>query len=204
MPSAIPCSPFLLISRVHFCLFSEWTRSVSSKFFVTQVSSISTAKLVLTRHVRCVLSRLRCNGYCLLLSSYLSRIGRIKNSSYSPLHTGFPIHFLRTSGYSFPEDTRPRTPLILFCTVQLRTLCVARSLETLYLSATSGPGPGSCPASGAPWFSAMPPSFGRVGQQQQQVYQRDMMLISKGVVVSFTPAWVLCCNCRFFVEAFFL
>ena len=126
MPFAIPCSPSLLISRVHFCLFSEWTRSVSSKFFVTQVPSISTAKLVLTRHVRCVLSRLRCNGHCLLLSSYFSRIGRIKNSSYSPLHTGFPIHFLRTSGYSFPEDTRPRTPLILFRTVQLRTLCVAR------------------------------------------------------------------------------
>ena len=30
-----------------------------------------------------------------------------------------------------PADTRPRTPLISFCTVQLRTLCAARSLATL-------------------------------------------------------------------------
>ena len=33
-----------------------------------------------------------------------------------------------------PVDTRPRTPLISFCTVQLRTLCAAHSLSTLYLS----------------------------------------------------------------------
>ena len=31
------------------------------------------------RHVRCVLSRLRCNGSSLQLNSYLSRIGRIEN-----------------------------------------------------------------------------------------------------------------------------
>ena len=39
-------------------------------------------------------------------------------------------------------DTRPRTPLISFCTVQLRTLCVARCLVIFYLSMTFGPGPG--------------------------------------------------------------
>ena len=32
-----------------------------------------------------------------------------------------------------PVDTRPRTSLISFCTVQLRTLCAARSLATLSL-----------------------------------------------------------------------
>ena len=48
-----------------------------------QVPSISSEKLVLPRHARCVLSRLRCNGHSLLLSSYLSRIGRIQNSSCS-------------------------------------------------------------------------------------------------------------------------
>ena len=41
------------------------------------------ALLVLPRHARCVLSRLRCNGHSLLLSSYLSRIGRIENPSCS-------------------------------------------------------------------------------------------------------------------------
>ena len=73
----------LLISRIHSCLFSDWRRTVSSKFFDTQVSSISPEELVLPRHARCVLSRLRCNGHSLLLGSYLSRIGRIDNPSCS-------------------------------------------------------------------------------------------------------------------------
>ena len=38
---------------------------------------------MLPRHARCVLSRLRCNGHSLLLGSYLTRIGRIENSSCS-------------------------------------------------------------------------------------------------------------------------
>ena len=82
-PSAIPCSLSPLISRIDSCLFSDWRRTVSSKFFDTQVPSISTEELVLPRHARCVLSRLRCNGHSLLLSSYLYRIGRIENSSCS-------------------------------------------------------------------------------------------------------------------------
>ena len=82
-PSAIPCSLSSLISRIHSCLFSDWRRTVSSKFFDTQVPSISTEELVLPRHDRCVLSRLCCNGHSLLLSSYLSRIGRIENPSCS-------------------------------------------------------------------------------------------------------------------------
>ena len=82
-PSAIPCSLSPLISRVHSRLISNWRRTVSSKFFHTQVLSISTEELVLPRHARCVLSRLRCNGHSLLLGSYLSRIGRIENPSCS-------------------------------------------------------------------------------------------------------------------------
>ena len=80
-PSAIPCSLSPLISRIHSRLISDCT--VSSKYFDTQVPSISTEELVLPRHARCVLSRLRCNGHSLLLGSYLSRIGRIENSSCS-------------------------------------------------------------------------------------------------------------------------
>ena len=82
-PSAIPCSLSPLISRIHSRLISDWRRTVSSKYFDTQVPSISTEKLVLPRHARCVLSRLRCNGHSLLLGSYLSRIGRNENSSCS-------------------------------------------------------------------------------------------------------------------------
>ena len=42
-------------------------------------------------------------------------------------------------------DTRPRTPLISFCTVQLRTLCAAHFIATLCLSTTSGPSPRELP-----------------------------------------------------------
>ena len=72
----------LLLSFV-YTLFSDWRRTVSSKYFDTQVPSISTEELVLPRQARCVLSRLRCNGHSLLLDSYLFWIGRIENPSCS-------------------------------------------------------------------------------------------------------------------------
>ena len=112
-PSAILCSLSPLISRIHFCLFSDWRRTVSSKFFDTQVPSIFTEKLVLPRHARCVLSRLRCHGHSLLL--VVISLGLAES------------RILRAA----PADTRPRTSLISFCTVQLRTLCAAHSLATL-------------------------------------------------------------------------
>ena len=83
MPSAIPCSLSPLISRIYSCLFSDWRRTVSSIFFGTQVPSIPFGELVLPRDVCCVLSRILCNGHSLLLSSYLSRIGKIENPSCS-------------------------------------------------------------------------------------------------------------------------
>ena len=82
-PSAIPCSLSPLRSRIYSRLFSDWRRTVSSKIFDTQVPSIFTQELVLPRHARCVLSRLRCNGHSFLLGSYLSKIGRIENPSCS-------------------------------------------------------------------------------------------------------------------------
>ena len=83
VPSSIPCSLSPLISRIHSRLISDWRRTVSSKYFDPQVLSISIEELVLPRHARCVLSRLRCNGHSLLLGSYLFRIGRIENPSCS-------------------------------------------------------------------------------------------------------------------------
>ena len=82
---------------------------------------------MLSRHACCVLSRLRCNGHGLLLSS--CSVG-LAESRILP---------------AVPADTRPRTPLISFCTVQLWTLCVARSLATLCLSTISCPGPRELP-----------------------------------------------------------
>ena len=113
----------LVLSLASTLFFSCLKRTVSSKFFDTQVPSIATEELVLLRHARCVLFRLRCNGHSLLLSSYLSRIGRIENSAVL-------------------ADTRPRTPLISFRIHQLRTLCGTRSLATLSHFTTFGPDPG--------------------------------------------------------------
>ena len=81
-PSTILCSLSPLICRIHFCLFLDWRRTASLKFFDTQVPSISTEELVLPHHARCVLSRLHCNRHS-LVGSYLSRIGRIENPSHS-------------------------------------------------------------------------------------------------------------------------
>ena len=121
-------------------LVCDWKRTVSSKFFDTQAPSISTKELVLPRHARCVLSRLRSNGYGLLLSSYLSGIGRIENPSCS------------ACGFSSQDISH----LILNCPASdslRRSLFV--SLRPLFQAL------GSFPASGAPWSSAMPPSLGR-------------------------------------------
>ena len=82
-PSAIPCSLSPGISHIYSSLFSNWRHTISSKFFDTQASLIFTKELVLPRHTRCVLSDLHCNRHSLLLSSYLFRIGKIKNPSYS-------------------------------------------------------------------------------------------------------------------------
>ena len=131
-PSSIPCSLSPLIS--------DWRRTVSSKFFDTQVPSISTEELVLPRHAHCVLSRLRCNGHSLLIGSYLSRIGRIENPSCS------------ACGHSSQDVSH----LVLHCpaTDSLRRSLFV-SLRPLVQTL------GSFPASGAPWSSAMPPSLGR-------------------------------------------
>ena len=114
VPSAIPCG-LSFISRIHSSLFSDWKRTISSKFFDTQVPSISTEELVFPRHAGYVLSRLHCNGHSLLLSSYLSRIARIENSSCSAC--GYPS-----------QDT---SYLILHCPAMnsLRRLLISNSLS---------------------------------------------------------------------------
>ena len=60
-----------------------------------------------------------------------------------------------------PVDTRPRTPLISFCTVNLRNPYAGSSLATLCLFTTSGPDHGSFPGFWGEWSAAMPPSLGR-------------------------------------------
>ena len=92
---------------------------MSSKFFDTQVSTISSEELVIPCHACCVLSRLRCNGHSILLSSYLSRTGRIKNPSCSACR----------------HPSQDTSHLTLHCPAM-------DFLVTFCLFTTSGPGPG--------------------------------------------------------------
>ena len=74
----------LLLSLVSTLVFSRTGGVLSPQSILThRFPSISTEELVLPRHARCVISRLRCNGHSLLLGSYLSRISRIENPSCS-------------------------------------------------------------------------------------------------------------------------
>ena len=128
LPSAITCNLSPLISG--------WRRigTVSSKFFDTQIPSVSTEKLVLSRYARCVLFRLRCNGHSFLLSFYLFRIGRIENPSCSACENS-------------SQDT---SHLILHCpaTDSLRRSLFGDSLVQAL---------GNCSVSGAQWTSANVP-----------------------------------------------
>ena len=100
-------------------IFSDWRRTVSSKFFDTRVPSISTEEIYLPR---CVLSCLRCNGRSLPLNSYLSRIGRIEN------------RFCSARGHLSSHSAL--SSYVLFAPLTLWRLC---------LSTTSGPGSGKLP-----------------------------------------------------------
>ena len=155
MPSTISCSLFPLISRIHSCLISDWRRTVSSKFFDMQVPLISTKEPVPPRHAHCVLSCLRCNGHSLLLSSYLSRISRIKNPSCSACVC----------------PSQNISHLILHCPA---TDSLRRSLfgDSLSLSTTSGPDPGELLGFwGSMVFRHAPIPWKKSGKQQQQQQQ---------------------------------
>ena len=90
-----------------------------------------------------------------------SRIGTIENSSCS------------ACGHS------SRTPLISFCTVQLRTLCAAHSLATLCLSRTSGPDPGELPGFWGSMVSRHAPIPRNRSGKQQQKRKKEKMPASK-------------------------
>ena len=103
--------------------------------------SISTEELVLPRHYRCVLSRLRSNVHSLLLNPYHFRLAESRRLSAAP------------------ADTRPNSYLFLHC--EDTDFCATHALATFCHFTTSGPGPGEFPAFWAPWSCLMLPSLGR-------------------------------------------
>ena len=134
----------LFLSLVFTILFSQTGRcTVLSKFFNTQAPSISTKKLVLFHHASCVLSHLFCNEHSLLLSSYLSRMGRIENPSCSTCR-----HLSQDASSHFAVSSYGLFALFALWRLSVSLRPLVQGLE-------------SCPASGASWSYAMPPSLGR-------------------------------------------
>ena len=78
---AIPCPlPPPVIAKVRYSQYHYWRRHISQSYINHQVSEVSSEKLLLSRPIRCELSRLHCHGHSLLLSSFLHRISRKENS----------------------------------------------------------------------------------------------------------------------------
>ena len=89
---AIPCPLPPVIAKVRYSQYRNWRRHISHSHLNFQVLEVSLEELLLSRSIRCELSRLRCHGHNLLLSSYLHRISRKENSACSAC--GHPLQDL--------------------------------------------------------------------------------------------------------------
>ena len=118
-PSAIPCS----LSLIHSCFFSDWRRTVSSKFFDTQVSSISIEELVLSR--------------CVFSSTLQRTQPSVKLFIFQ--------HWQNQESFLQRLRTLVLGPLSSHSAPLSYGLCAACSLETLCLPTISGPGLGKLP-----------------------------------------------------------
>ena len=73
---AILCPLPPVVAKVCYSQYRNWIRHISHFHLNFQVPEVSLEELLLSRPIRCELSRLRCHGHSLLLSSYLHRISR--------------------------------------------------------------------------------------------------------------------------------
>ena len=80
---AIQCPLPPVVAKVSYFQYHNWRRHISHSHLNFQVPEVSLEELLLSRPIRCELSRLRCHGHSLLLSSYLHRISRKENSACS-------------------------------------------------------------------------------------------------------------------------
>ena len=78
----------------------------------------------------------------------------------------------------------------VLCTVQLRTLCAARSLATLGLSTTAGPGPGELPSFwGSMVFRRAPIPRKGSGNQQKTMTSNQFSFGAKNSRCEFHSVW---------------
>ena len=69
--------------QIRYFQYRNWRRRISHSHLNFQVHEVSSEDLLLSCSIRSELSRLRCHGHSLLLSSYLHRISRKENSACS-------------------------------------------------------------------------------------------------------------------------
>ena len=89
---AIPCPLPPVVAKVRYSQYRNWRRHISHSHLNLQVPEVSSEELLFFRPNRCELSRLRCHGHSLLLSSYLHRISRKENCACSAC--GHPLQEL--------------------------------------------------------------------------------------------------------------
>ena len=63
-------------AKVRYSQYHNWRRHISHSHLNFHVPEVSSEEVLLSRPICCELSRLRCHGHSLLLSSYLYRISR--------------------------------------------------------------------------------------------------------------------------------
>ena len=136
-PSAIPCS--LILSLVSTLVFSR----LEVYCLIEVLLHTGSLNFYRGTSAHCVLCRFYCHEHCLLLSSYRCRVGRIENPSCSACE----------------HPSQDISHLILHCPAMDSALLALWRLSVSLRSLVQVLG--SCPASGAPWLSAMPPSLGK-------------------------------------------
>ena len=72
-----------VIAKIRYFQYHNWRYHISHFYLNYQLPKVSSKELLLSRPIRCELSRLRCHGHSLLSSSYLHRISRKENSACS-------------------------------------------------------------------------------------------------------------------------
>ena len=97
---AILCPLAPVVAKVRYFQYHNWRRHISHSHLNFQVPEASSEELLLSCPIRCELSRLRCHGHSLLLSSYLHRISRKENSVCSAC--GHPLQDLNHFLLDFP------------------------------------------------------------------------------------------------------
>ena len=116
---AIPSPLLPVIAKVRYSQHRNWRRHISHSHLNFQVPEVSSKKLLLSRPICSELSRFRCHGHSLLLSSFLHRISRKENSACSAC--GHPLQDLNHLLLDCPAS-EPLRKSIFGSTLSIRDL----------------------------------------------------------------------------------